>query len=324
MTTTLRPTAKLAKILGLADLGDVVDRVHHAGQFFALGLQRLDAGKAHAEEDRVIVATQRRQGDVAAQRLVVADLDAADLEQEVDFRAGEMIRHLVFGDAVFVEAAGMGASLIDHDIMAQHRQAMGAGQARRAGTDHRDLAAGEGRPGERMLSRCHQMVGGITLQPADGHRLVFLGGAHAGLFAQDLGRADAGAGAAEDIGFQDADGRAADVVGRDLLDETGDVDAGGAGLDAGRIVAEVAAVGLDQRGLAVQHRDQVVEIVGVLVGLQAAGSDVGAEPDLGHVAHGRHPRNAGSAPATGASIGTDGWGRAWSSMLKPPWLYGLT
>src|SRR3546814_20191370 len=67
---------------------------------------------------------------------------------------------------------------------------------------------------------------------------------------------------------------AADVVGRDLADEARDIDAGRAGLDAGRVVAEVAAAGLDQRGLAVERRVNVAEVLGVGGVRQTPGTDV--------------------------------------------------
>src|SRR3546814_9746043 len=50
--------------------------------------------------------------------------------------------------------------------------------------------------------------------------------------------------------------------------------AGRAGLDAGRVVAEVAAAGLDQRGLAVERRVNVAEVLGVGGVRQTPGTDV--------------------------------------------------
>src|SRR3546814_10142930 len=81
--------------------------------------------------------------------------------------------------------------------------------------------------------------------------------------------------------LQDVMRRAADVVGRDLADEARDIDAGRAGLDAGRVVAEVAAAGLDQRGLAVERRVNVADVLGVGGVRQTPGKDVqiGRAPD---------------------------------------------
>ncbi|MOA50379.1 hypothetical protein D3C78_1733840 [compost metagenome] len=65
---------------------------------------------------------------------------------------------------------------------------------------------------------------------------------------------------AEDVGLQDRLGRAPGVLRRDALDELRDVDVGGAGLDAGRVIAVQAPVGFrqglvgGQRGLEVRDR----------------------------------------------------------------------
>jgi hypothetical protein len=50
-----------------------------------------------------------------------------------------------------------------------------------------------------MHARRHQRVGGVALQPPDLDRLALGDLAHAGLLAERLGRADAGAHAAEDV-----------------------------------------------------------------------------------------------------------------------------
>src|SRR3546814_16142670 len=76
------------------------------------------------------------------------------------------------------------------------------------------------------------MIGRVSLQKSDRDRLAVLGVAHAGALAEDFGRADPRAGAAENILFVDAQGRAGGIAGGDLADEAGDVDAGRAGLDS--------------------------------------------------------------------------------------------
>ena len=140
------------------------------------------------------------------------------------------------------------------------RQGVGAGQAGRPGTDDGHPLAGGGCPGERLDAALEEPVGGVALEHADLDRLALLRRAHAGPLAQDLGRADPGAGAAHDVGLEDGERRTLDVVGLDAADEARDVDAGRAGLEAGRVVAEIAAAGLDQRLLAVQRRVQLVEV----------------------------------------------------------------
>ncbi len=76
--------------------------------------------------------------EVAAEHLPVANLDAADGQHVVHFVLGEVIDRLVGGDAVFVEAAGLFAGIVDDDVMAVDGKAVGAGETRRAGADDSD------------------------------------------------------------------------------------------------------------------------------------------------------------------------------------------
>src|SRR3546814_7316708 len=92
--------------------------------------------------------------------------------------------------------------------------------------DHGNLPAGVGRAAERMRIDRRAMIGRVSLQKSDRDRLAVLGVAHAGALAEDFGRADPRAGAAENILFVDAQGRAGGIAGGDLADEAGDVDAG--------------------------------------------------------------------------------------------------
>src|SRR5271154_5351227 len=86
--------------------------------------------------------------------------------------------------------------------------------------------------------------GRIALQSADHDRLCLRRLAHAGFFAERFGRADAGAYAAHDVGIENRRRRARAVAGGDLANEQRDVDGGRAGLLAGRIEAEIAALRL--------------------------------------------------------------------------------
>src|SRR5690606_34173718 len=114
---------------------------------------------------------------------------------------------------------------------------------------------------------------GVALQPADLHRLAFRRLAHASLLAQRLGRADAGAHAAEDVLVEDGARRAERIAGRDLADEQRDVDRGRARLHARRVVAEIAAVGLHRRLMPVERRVQVGKVVGILRRGKPAGGE---------------------------------------------------
>ena len=77
------PDRQFGEVLGLPQLGDVVDRVDDVGEF-ALARQAELVGRAEAdaEEHRVIVAPQRLERQVAAERDAVLHLDAADREDE--------------------------------------------------------------------------------------------------------------------------------------------------------------------------------------------------------------------------------------------------
>ncbi len=116
-----------------------------------------------------------------------------------------------------------------------------------------------------VAARRHDGVGRVALQQTDPHRLALGVLAHAGLLAELLGRADAGTHAAHDVGRQDRFGGPDIVALGDLPDEERDVDRGRAGLDAGRIVAEVAALGLDEGLVPRQRRRQVGEVPEVIL-----------------------------------------------------------
>ena len=96
--------------------------------------------------------------------------------------------------------------------------------------------------------------------------------AHADVLAQDLGRADARAGAAERCSGSRMSRAAPRRLSSAMLRmKLGDVDAGRAGLHARRVVAVEAALRLDQRLRARQRRRDVVERRGVLRRVEAAG-----------------------------------------------------
>ena len=142
----------------------------------------------------------------------------------------------------------------------EHREAMRAAQARGSAADHRDLAPGRRRAFEQRRVVLEDRIRGVALQQADAHRPVFVRVAHAGFLAQHLGRAHARAHAAHDVFAEDGVRRALEIAAADLLDESRNVDAGGAGGGAGRVVAEVAAVGVDDRFGRRQRRMHVREV----------------------------------------------------------------
>ena len=167
--------------------------------------------------------------------------------------------------------------------MTLQRQRVGAGQPGRPGTHDRDLAAGGRGAGEELgLGTFHERIDRMALQPADGDGLALLRGAHAGLLAQGLGRADAGAHAAQRVGFENGAGRTAQVAVGYPSNKGGHVDAGRAGGDAGRIKAVEAAFGFKQRLGCSQARTGIGKVQGVLASIKTAWTDVGKRGN-GHV-----------------------------------------
>jgi hypothetical protein len=202
------------------------------------------------------------QVQVAAEGAAMLDLDAADSQQEVDLLQGEVAGQFIFRDAVFVETSGLFACLEHDDVVTQHRQPVRARQPGRAGAHDGNRLARRRTPLERVGGEV-RVVDGVALQQADLHRLALgIVIAHAGVLAQDLRRAHAGAGAAEDVLLEDVDGRAFHVTVVDVADEARHVDARRARAGAGRVVA-VQAAGAFDGGLARrQRRREVREVLG--------------------------------------------------------------
>ena len=209
-------------------------------------------------------------------------LDAADAENEVHFLLREIIRALVGGDAIFVEAAGLGAGLEHRHRMAVHGKAVRTGEARGSGTHHGDLLAGGlgARIGLGGIS--HEGIRGIALQQPDLNRLALGIVAHAGFLAQRFGRADAGAHAAEDVLVENRHSRRFRMSRLNLTDEHRNVDRGGACHLARRVMAEIAAIRLDERLMRIERWVNVTEIHGVV----RMGQPVARNPGL-HIRHGR-------------------------------------
>ena len=201
--------------------------------------------------------------------------DAADVQQPLHLALGEVVYGFVAGQAVFVQAARLGLRIEDHHIVAQPRESVRTGQARRAGAHHGDALAGRRGAGEHLRLRAgHQRVYCVALQAANGDGRVGLGVAHAGLFAQHLGGADPGAHAAQRVGFQNRACRTPQIAVGNALDEAGHVDVGGAGGLAGRIKAVQAALGFEHGLGGVQWRGGIGKVLRVLGSTEAAGTDV--------------------------------------------------
>ena len=94
----------------------------------------------------------------------LAQGDATNVEQPSDLFLGKVIRSFVAGQPVFVQAAGLGLSVVHHHRMAQPRQGVGTGQPRWAGTHHGHRLAGGCGAGEQLgLGAFHQGVHRVAL-----------------------------------------------------------------------------------------------------------------------------------------------------------------
>ena len=159
---------------------------------------------------------------------------------------------------------------------------MRTGEARGPRADDRHVFARLGAAREKLHSRIHRCVCRVALQHADLDRLALGRLAHAGFFAELLGGADAGAHAAQDVLLEDRLRRAQRIVRQDLADEEGDVDRGGAGGLAGRVIAEIAPVGLDERLVLNEGRMEVREVRHILVFRQPAGRNAVLQDAVAH------------------------------------------
>ena len=155
--------------------------------------------------------------------------------------------------------------------MAVLREAVRAGEPRRPGADDGDALARRRGALEGLLAMLHEMVGGVALQHADLDRLVLGEVPHAGLLAERFHRADARAHAAQDVGGEDRLRSPVGIVRLDLADEQRDVDRGRAGLRAGRIEAEIAAIRFHMRFMLAERRVEIAEAGGIFVAVGPPG-----------------------------------------------------
>ena len=217
----------------------------------------VDGAEADAEENDVVGGFEFGEtGGVDGGVEVELDAEPSD---HVDFaqRFGE--RELVLGDPVGVEAAGQRALVVDGGGVAVAAQLGRACERCGAGADERDALAGGGRGRKGEFVSGVEVVHRVALQKGDFDGLAVVVVEHACTFAEHLDGACAGAGAAENVGVEDGLRRALQVAGGDLFDEARHVDVGGAGLHAGRIEAEEAAVSLGDGGLGGERGVQVGE-----------------------------------------------------------------
>ena len=225
---------------------------------------------------------QPGKGQITPQCLACVDRDPADFQQPVHLGLRKIIRRLVGRQPIFIQPPGLGARVINHHVMPQHRQPVGRRQARRPRPHDRHLFPRDCRPRERMHAFCQQGIRRKALQTANLHRFSFGSLAHASLFAQGFGRADPRAHAAQDVLRKDRLCRRIGCACRDLADEQRNVDGCRAGRHAGRVKAEITTVGGHLRLMPVKRRIVVCKVVGIGRDGQAVGRDAGGKHGIRH------------------------------------------
>ena len=254
-------------LVGKEDVGEVLTGdVEELGQARARG--DVDGVKALGEELLGV-------GD-AADDGVVLKLDA-HLLQAVDLALDDGLGQTELWDAVDEHAAAGEEGLEDGDVKAVSGELAGAGDAGRAGAHDGDLLAVLG--GHLGLGGKLGLVAEEALELADGHRVALLA-ADALALALVLLRAHAAADGGEHRVLADDVQRLAELLLADLLDELGDVDVDGAAVNAERLLAVHAALGLGQRhllGEALVDGTEVARALGcrLLVVRRARGLHVG-------------------------------------------------
>src|SRR5579872_4138234 len=127
--------------------------------------------------------------------------------------------------------------------MTPFRQLPSAGEPRRTRADDCNGTTCGSCVHHRMHAACLCVIHCKALQPADGNGFV-VSAQHAGTLAQFLYRANACAGAAQQIRSENCVGRASQVTAGNLLDEKGDIDMSGTRVGTWRVIAVQTAVSL--------------------------------------------------------------------------------
>ena len=227
----------------------------------------------------------------------------AELEANAHLREGErLLRERVADDPVrrdrvADEPAGLGALVVDGDGEAAGGELAGAGEARRAGADHGDVAAVRALRRRPERNACRQRpVGRVALEARDLDRAASLVDEHAGALAELLDGTHPGARAAEQVVGEDRLRGGLRVALGDRGDECRHVHVGRARGDARsrRAAAALeAAVGLDHRLAVGERRPELVED-----GRREALHPVMDAAGRGRQSHqGRHGRSCGKLAA---------------------------
>ena len=166
--------------LAQAEVLQIAQGGHHVGAVLAVHVQ-LEAGRrAHAQEHRVKVVLQVREGHVPPDGGVELDLHA-HLGDLLHLLGQSLPRQAVGGHAGGQGSARHGQGLVDHRLDPIAGQVVGAGQARRTGSHDGHLFAAGLHLGLGHILHAH-LIGHQALDIADGDGLVH-GHAAAGVLA---------------------------------------------------------------------------------------------------------------------------------------------
>ena len=231
---------------------DELESVNDGRMIFVGDAQFVYGAEADAEEDGVEFLFELNQ------------LCGVDFFAEAEFHA-EGVDHFdfteavggaqfVFGDAVGVKTTGKRLPLEHRDSKALLAQFGGTGEGGGAGANAGYFARfGNGGFYGKRGPASKESVHGVTLQAADFDGLLVVAVIYTGAFAENVYRTDAGAAGAENVGVENGQCRATKIALGDFLNETRNVNVGGASGGARRVEAVKAAIGFSDRGLIVER-----------------------------------------------------------------------
>jgi hypothetical protein len=179
-------------------------------------------GRSDRQQHGIVLLPQPGEGEVPAPALVHPELGSEGADH-VDLRVERVLGQPERRDPVAEHAARLGLAVQQRAGVPGLKEEPGRGQPRRSGADDRDGAARCRGPRRHVgTDRRAVLVRGVPVQRADGQALVALAPA-ARLLAEARADPPDRAGQGEPVG--DALHAAPSVAGRDLVDESGDVQA---------------------------------------------------------------------------------------------------
>ncbi len=182
-----------------------------------------------------------------------SEFDASGAD-EFDFASGVVRSELVLGDAIGIEASGLGTLVKDSHVEAVFAEFGGAGKRSGTGANAGHFLSASNSLVWELAGTCVEVFHGVALEKADSDGLLVDVVINASAFAQDLHGTYARATEAENVGIENCFGRAYEVAGGDFLDEARDIYMSGASAGARRIKAEQAAVGFCHGCLRTERR----------------------------------------------------------------------